>query len=832
MLQHDLSHALRWFRGNPGFAAAALFVLALGIGAATATFTVIHAVMLRPLPFEPPDRIIRVWSSPPGRNLPFFSVSSADALDWRARATTLSTLAPYDRQRAATLTGGSEPEHIMVARVSRELFELLGVTPAIGRWFAPDEDRTGAVVRVAVIAHGVWQRRFGGRADVLGETLRLDDQSWAVIGVMPRTFAIPNNPAEVWLPLQLAPDPARTGGRYLRVLARLRHGVTAAEATKELERIAADLAREHPASNRMWTVTVRPLMDTVVDESFRRALLIVSGAVGLVLLVACANVASLLLSRATSRAREMAVRTALGASRRTLVRQLLTESLVLATAGGALGVLLAMWGLDALAALAAATIPRADEIALRPAVVLFACAVTMLTAVVFGLAPAFAASRVRAEALHVRDVSGGPGAIRIRDILIVAEVALAIVLLVGAGLMVRSFLHLQQRELGFEPDRLLLVDVAAPGTTPSPIFYETLTARLDALPGVEAVATGSSLPFAGPNSANAIGIEGRVFDAGEQPDGDFRVVSAEYFRVLSIPLVRGRTFATTPSSPSTVINAAAARRFFQSDDPIGRRLRLGSGPWMEVVGVVGDARYLGLDDPHDDVRPMLYIQPAQMPARPQTVVLKTTVPPALLAPAVRTTIGVLAPARSAYSLARSRELKRLHRPSKSFSIRRLTCSQGSRRSVPASMASIRRSISSFQAASASGSAGPSRLARISAASSARVAESKRRASARTALAPFVMLRSYASSVLSDNGATAGADHARSYAEDALFVGRRRRATSQSRCRSCLRRRCDKCALVVGVFSTRTPRSTPGPVATAIRRDRITPARSRRRQARS
>ncbi len=644
MLQHDLRHAFRWIRGNPGFAAAAILVLALGIGAATATFTVIHAVMLRPLPFDTPDRVIRIWSSPAGRDLPFFSVSAADAADWKVRAATLAIVAPYERQEPLTLTGGTEPVQIMGARISRELFELLGVMPAVGRWFASDEDQPGGAARVAVIAHGVWQRQFGGRVDVIGQTLRLDDQSWTVIGVMPPRFAIPNNPAEIWLPLQLGVDPARRGGRYLRVLARLRDGVTAGEATRELERIAADLAREYPASNKNWAVTVRPLIDTVVDPNVRRALLVVAGAVGLVLLIACANVASLLLSRATTRMREMAVRTALGASRRALVRQLLTESLVLAAAGGLLGVLLAMWALDALAALAVTTIPRADEIAIRPVVVLFACGVTTVTAVVFGLAPALAASRVRAEALRIRDAASGRGAIRIRDILVVAEVALTIVLLVGAGLMMQSFMRLQQRELGFEPDRLLLVEVAPPRTTPSPIFYDTLVAHLGALPGVEAAATGSSLPFAGPNSANVVSVEGRLFARGEEPDADFRVVTAEYFRVLAIPLLRGRTFtnADTPGAPAVMVNATAARRFVPGEDPIGRRLRLGEGSWMTVVGVVGDARYLGLDDPRDELRPMLYLPPAQMPARPQTVVLKTTVPPASIIPGVRSAVRVLA----------------------------------------------------------------------------------------------------------------------------------------------------------------------------------------------
>lgn len=244
MLQHDLRHALRWLRRNPGFAVAALLVFALGIGGATATFTVIHAVLLRPLPFESPDRVIRIWSSPAGRNLPFFSVSAPDAEDWRTRATTLALVAPYDRQTSLTITSDGAPYHVIGAKVSRDLFELLGVPPVMGRWFDDSEDEPGSGARVAVISHGVWQSRLGGRADVIGHRLRLDEETWTIVGVMPSGFAVPNNPAEIWLPRQLVIDPTRRDSRSLRVLARLRDGVTVAEATADLARVAAALARE------------------------------------------------------------------------------------------------------------------------------------------------------------------------------------------------------------------------------------------------------------------------------------------------------------------------------------------------------------------------------------------------------------------------------------------------------------------------------------------------------------------------------------------------------------------------------------------------------------
>ena len=649
MLLRDLRHALRWLRANPGFTSAAVLVLALGIGAATATFTVLHAVVLRPLPFDRPEGIVRIWSSPQGRNLPFFSVSAPDVADWALRTTTLSLVAAYERQRGAILRGGGEPEEVTSARVSRELFELLGVSPSRGRWFDEREDRPGATAPVAVISHGVWQRRFGGRDDVIGQPLQMDDGRWTVIGVMPPGFVIPNNPAEIWMPLQLSPDPSRRSERSLRVLARLREGVTIEEATTELTAIAAALGREYPASNASWTVTLRPLTETVVSDTVRRALLIVAAAVALVLLMACANVAGLLLSRSAGRAREMAVRTALGASRGALVRQLLVESLLLACAGAAFGVLLAMWTLDGLRALALTTIPRTDEITLRPVVLLFAIAAAALSAVLSGLAPALGAARSRPEMLRNRDAGSGRGTSRARDILVVAEVALAIVVLVSAALMARSFVKLQQRDLGFDPHGLLLVQVASPPGREPALFYGTLIERLAALPGVQSAAGGSSLPFAGPNSANGFEIEGRTFAAGETPDADFRRVTPGYFATLAIPVRRGRTLQREDAAgaPVVVVNAAMARRFFDGD-PLGTRVRFVGQPWMTIVGVVGDARYFALDDPRDEVRPMMYLPYGATPA-PLTVALRLSTPPSTVAAAVR---GVVASAAPGQPIAR------------------------------------------------------------------------------------------------------------------------------------------------------------------------------------
>jgi putative ABC transport system permease protein len=428
------------------------------------------------------------------------------------------------------------------------------------------------------------------------------------------------------------------------VLARLREGVTLEQAEAELIRIAADLAREYPKTNRTWAVTVRPLTETVVSDVFRRALLVVGVAVGLVLLIACANVAGLLLSRSTMRAREMAVRIAVGASRSVLVKQMLTESAVLAGAGGACGVLLAIWGLDAVSALAAENVPRADEIAMRPAVLLFAVGATAASALVAGVVPAMATSRSRLAALREREPDGGRGTSRTRDVIVVGQIAVAIVLLVGAGLMMRSFRQLQHRDLGFTSENLLLVDVTPRTDAPLVPFYEQLAERVASLPGVETVALGSSLPFAGPNSGNVVAIEGRTFAPGEAPDADYRAVTASYFRALGIPIVRGRTFSSADANtPVVLVNQTAARRFFPDGEVIGRRIRLGGAPWATVVGVVADARYFGLDDPSDEARPMVYVSHLAMAPLPMTIAARTAVPPSTLIAAIRSAIASSAP---------------------------------------------------------------------------------------------------------------------------------------------------------------------------------------------
>jgi putative ABC transport system permease protein len=625
---------------TPAFTLTAIAVLALGIGANTAIFSVVHGVLLRPLPFTDPDRIVRIWSSAEDRHLPFFSVSLPDYADWRTRARTIEGFAAYERARAVTVQG--DLDQVATARVSVDLFPLLGVTPMFGRPLM-EADTTEAGPRAVLISHGLWQRRYGGQRTALGRTLTFDDRAWTVVGVMPPQFELPNTAADVWVALPTRVDWTERSKRYLRVLGRLRHGHDVEGARRELTQVANQLARDHPASNRHWGVTVRPLIDTVVSPEFRRSILLLAGGVAFVLLLACANVTGLLLSRATARRREMAIRTALGASRPALIRMLLLESVVLAAAAGLLGVLLAQWGVDALKTIGTESIPRLEEVTVSGPVLAFASLLTLLSVGLFGLAPAFNASRNAGDHLRSRDASADARATRSRSALIVGEVAVSVVLLVGAGLLIQSFMRLQQRELGFDPKPLLVADLSDTGAATDPLASTTLITgiltRIAALPGVVAAAGASSLPFIGPNAGNVFQIEGRPASHNEM-DTDFRVVTPDFLRTLGVPLVSGRPFSDGdgPAAPVAIISSSAAALHWGDRTPIGTRVRLGDSPWMTVVGVAADVRYQALEEPGDAVRPMMYVPHRQMPAAALDLAVKTIPPPETLTDTVRRTL--------------------------------------------------------------------------------------------------------------------------------------------------------------------------------------------------
>jgi putative ABC transport system permease protein len=643
-LWQDVRYGLKTLGKSPGFTTVAVLALAIGIGANTAIFSVVNAVLIRPLPFREPDRLVRIWESNPERNAPLFSISAANYLDWREQCTSFERIEAYRREQPVAIAGDDGPEQVMSGRFSAGLPGVLGLAPQLGRSFVADEERPGSGA-VAILGHGFWQRRFGGDPGVIGKPITLDGEPYTIVGVMPEGFVLPNNAAEVWTPLAFSGPELDRANRFLRVLARLKPGVPLEQATAELAAVAARLAEQHPDANRGWGVAVQGLQETVVDARVRRALLVLLGAVGFVLLIACANVANLLLARAAGRGREIAVREALGASRGRIVRQLLTESMLIALAGGALGLLLAAWGIDFLAALDPGTIPRVAEVDVDGRVLGFTLATSVLTGLAFGLFPALRAS---AQDLNTalkeggQDRSGERGR-GFRSTLVVLEAALALVLLIGAGLLARSFVRLQEVSLGFEPRGVTALQISLPKSrypeaAQARDFVGRLIERVATLPGVTAAGAASTVPMFGGNTMTAFTVEGRPSQPGEYEAADFRVVTPGYLDTLGVPLLRGR--GLTPADdegapPVLVINETFARRYWPGEDALGKRIAIRGveGEPHTVVGVVGDVREL---EAETEPRPTMYQPLMQFPAmRSMTVVARAEGEPEGLAAALR-----------------------------------------------------------------------------------------------------------------------------------------------------------------------------------------------------
>ena len=640
---HDVRHAVRALRRSPGFTLTAVLTVALGVGAATAMFTVVDGVVLRPLPYPAPDRLLRVWSSHPQRGLPQFGVSAPDALDWEAQSRSLEAVAAFERARPMTWTGAGEPVQLLVSPVTGGTFALLGVPPKRGRSLA-----VGGDPHAIVISDALWQRSFGGDPAVLGRTLALDGEAYTVTGVMPPRFAVPGSNAEAWTPLELRAGDDRSR-RYLRVLARVRPGASVETARAELETVASRLEAAHADTNGGWSVTVRTVHEAMVGSDLRRALFILLAVVALVMLIACANVAHLVLVRAAAREREIAIRSALGAGRGRLAAQFLTESLVIAVAGGAFGLLLASWTIDALRAAAPAALPRLDEIQVDLHALAFAGLAALAAAALFGFVPALQSSRVEAMARALREGRGIVGArsARLRSAIVAVEIALAVVVTTGSVLLVRSLIHLQAVDPGFDAAGVVAVPIAAgdrayPDRRAAAAFYSAVLDRVRALPGVERAALVSSAPFFGPNSANLVAPEGTALERGQAPDVDIRAVAGPYFETLRIRLRRGRDFDgqdAAAAPPVAVVNESMARRLWPGQDPIGRRFRLGdlaAGPWITVVGLVGDALYRSLEA--EAPRPMVYLPQAATGDRAMTLVVRATASTAAVASALRPAI--------------------------------------------------------------------------------------------------------------------------------------------------------------------------------------------------
>ena len=618
-LAQDVRYAARTWRRAPGFVALVVLTLAVGIGANAAVFSVVDAVLLRPLPFPHPDELVLVGQTDVRTRAWYGSATPANFLDWRGRARSFTAMAGY-RDASLTLVSGSRPERQNGAMVNAAFFDILQLKPAIGRTFAPSEGEPGAP-RVAVLGHALWRDRFGGRVDVLGQTIRLEDEPHTIIGVMPPGVDFPDR-AQLWItPHWPAPDDpllpasvdpsAQRDHDYFFVVARIKPGVTREQAGAEVGTIAAALAREYPAANRNVGASVIPLRDDFVVADVRTTTLILFAAVGLLLLIATANVSGLLMARATARHQEIAVRVALGAARSRIIAQLLTESFLLATLGGGAGVLLAMWLVPAIVALSPVDL-GVGAIGVNGSVLAFGVVVSGVAGLLFGLAPARQLARVDVNEdlkQSSRGASGGRQR-RLRAAIVAGEMALSLVLLVAAGVTVRSFVRLQRVPLGFDPSRVTTFRIAPSATRYGTqalrsAYWQRTFAALSEIPGLQFAGV-SRLPMTGGNSGRGLAIPGLAADA--QPSMDYRTVTPGYFRLLNIPMHRGRDFtdADRDGSPTVaIISQSAADRFWPGLDPLGRTFRIADpGPDYAIVGVVGDIRAFSLAQAP---RPMLYV---------------------------------------------------------------------------------------------------------------------------------------------------------------------------------------------------------------------------------
>jgi putative ABC transport system permease protein len=646
-LWRDVRFALRGLGRTPAFTAVAVLTLGLGIGANTAIFSVVNTVLLRPLAYTQPDRLVALTSSYRARGETNVKASAPELNDYRREVDAFDDAAgawPID----INLTGNGDPERIAAAVVSPNFFRVLGVAPTLGRDFT-NEDTGGRIGYVALISYELWQRRFGGDPSAIGKKVRLDDDPMTIIGVMPPGFRYPmenaGSPLELWAPIDLTnPDPNFINARPARVLdavARLKPGRTIGDAQRSLDALRERWYSEYPdAYSRAagWRVDAVPLTERLVGK-VRPALLILLGAVGCVLLIGCANVANLLLARGTTRGRELAIRTAMGGSRRSIVRQLLTESVVLATLGGALGLLLAVWGTSALGQLAALYLPRAGEIGIDRSVLAFTAALILLTGVGFGLLPALQASRPDVQSVlkdSGKGMTAGARRAALRSGLVVLEVALALVLLAGAGLLLRSFERLVRLEPGFNPDGLLTLQVwlpwpNAPETgrffTPQQrlAFYDRTVDAVGRIPGARQVALASRLPYSGPNTIG-FDIVGKPVPPDEPArTAEVRSVTPNYFETMQIPILRGRSLSTSTDStapPEIVVNRALAAKYWPGSDPVGQQLRLfgPKGPVGTIVAVSGDVRQVRPDLP---AREEIYISMRRFPGQQAAFVVRT-----------------------------------------------------------------------------------------------------------------------------------------------------------------------------------------------------------------
>jgi len=652
-LWQDLRYGLRMLRTHPSFTAVAVIALALGIGANSAIFSVVNAVVLRPLPYPEPERLVAVNENNPKQVREPLNVSYRNFLDWQQQSV-FAEIAAYKFEEFILKTS-REPEPVQGAQVTASLFSTLGVRPAVGRAFLPEEDKAGAA-RVAIVSHGFWTRHLGAEANLSGKTITLNNESYSVIGVMPPSFKFPADQTEIWTALGLIADQRYMTNRAVHVLsavARLKADVTLEQAQTEMSRLASRIQQENPGADPEHSVALVSLHQQVVGN-VRPALLVLFGAVGFVLLIACANVSNLLLARSSARQREISIRTALGASRSRVARQLLTESVLLSLMGGALGVLLALWGTAWLSDYLSILVPRATDVAMDRQVLGFTLLLSVLTGLAFGLAPALQVSKTNlSDALKDGSAAqmGGLARQHLRGLLVIAEVALSLVLLIGAGLMIKSFWRLQQVNPGFQPQNLVTMTVSLPSSkyqrvAPVVAFYQQLIEKLARLPGAQTASAASFLPITGSGGQGMLTIEGRSFAPGTAPSATYRRNLPNYFRTLGIPLVEGREFTERDDGREqkvVIINESMARRHFSNEDPLGKRIKVGppeNEPWLTIVGVVGDVKNEGLQ-----VESALatYEPFAQRARLTMNLVVRTTVDPASMAATVEKEVRAAEP---------------------------------------------------------------------------------------------------------------------------------------------------------------------------------------------
>jgi putative ABC transport system permease protein len=675
-LWQDVRYGARMLLKTPGVSIIVIIALALGIGANSAIFSVVNAVLLRPLPFDQPDSLVFLNEKSPV--LDEMSISYPNFTDWRAQNQSFEKMGVYNRG-SYNLTGAGEAERIVTAQMSADLFSVLRVNALHGRLFTNDEDKPGAAP-VVILSYGLWQRRFGGQTSILNQAITLNGKSYTVIGIMPQSYAYPTR-AEMYVPVgQLSDQPGwqqRGNHPGLYGVARLKPGVTIEQADADMNTIAVNLEKQYPDSNPGNRVRLRPLMEIFVVD-VRRALWVIFGAVGFVLLIACANIANLLLARATARKKEMAIRTAVGASRRRIVQQLLTESVLLSLIGGAIGLVLARWGVDLILYMSPDAIPRSREIGLDWTVLAFTIGISFLTGILFGLIPAIQAGEVDVHETLKETGRGTTGRQWLRSSLVILEVATTLVLLIGAGLLIRSFYLLQKVNPGFSHEHLTSFSVSLPekkyaNQEARSTFYNTLLENVRALPGVESAAAASGLPLGNNGWQTSFTVDGQPPPERDRtPLMEACVVTPDYFRAMNIPVLRGRVFTDRDDRShlagqdlsklnenlreiaglkSIVIDEEFAKRHWPNEDPIGKRVRIGGAdhdnPLLEVIGVVGRVKMESLNQNSDRVQG--YMAFNEIPFGDMTVLIKGASDPNQLISSVRNTVKSIDPDQPIYN---------------------------------------------------------------------------------------------------------------------------------------------------------------------------------------